>query len=350
MKNNLLNRKNKKQLIEDIKLEKYERITCSFYKYIKINKTLDIRNKLFVSFKKLDILGRIYIAHEGINAQLSIPTDNYNKLIDTLNNFTEFKNIEIKKSISNSNFSFIKLIIKEKNKIVADGLNTKDIVDNYKGNYLSAKEFNDAMNDPNAIIVDIRNYYESEIGHFENALCPDSENHRELLPKVKEMLKGKENKKLLLYCTGGIRCEKASAYLSKNNFKNISQLKGGIISYAQQIKKEKLECKFKGKNFVFDSRMGEKITEDIISSCHQCDKPANTHVNCNNQACHILFIQCIKCNEKLKGCCSKECLKITNKSLEEQKKLRKNPNITAPLRKFKKGSKPKLKDLLKNKL
>ena len=349
MKNSLLNRKNKKQLIRDIQDESHKRITCSFYKYVRINNTLDIRNKLFSKFQKLNILGRVYIAKEGINAQISIPYNNHDKLIPLLNDFNEFENMEIKPSVSKSNFSFIKLIIKEKDKIVADGLRAKDIVSNYKGNYLSAKEFNEAMDDPDAIIVDVRNYYESEIGHFQKALCPDVENHRELLPTIKNMLKGKENKKLLLYCTGGIRCEKASAYLNKHNFKNINQLKGGIISYAHQVKKEKLDCKFKGKNFVFDSRMSEEITKDIISTCHQCDNPANTHVNCNNQACHILFIQCNACNKKLNGCCSIECLEITNKPLEEQKLMRKNPNLAAPLRKFQKGTKPRLKDLLRNK-
>jgi len=192
----------------------------------------------------------------------------------------------------------------------------------------------------------MRNYYESEVGHFENAICPNVETFKDLLPLVKDMLNGNEKNKLLLYCTGGIRCEKASAYLIKHNFENVYQLKGGIIEYAHQIKEKKLTCKFKGKNFVFDARMGEKITDDIISTCHQCDTPSDSHVNCNNQACHILFIQCNKCNEKFKGCCSKYCLEIINKPLDEQKKLRKEPFKAAPLRKFQQGTKPRLKDLL----
>ena len=136
------------------------------------------------------------------------------------------------------------------------------------------------------------------------------------------MLNNQKKNKLLLYCTGGIRCEKASAYLKFHNFKDVNQLKGGIISYAQQVKEKNLECKFKGKNFVFDSRMGENITEDIISICHQCDAPSNRHTNCNNQACHILFIQCKKCADKFNGCCSIECNKIASLPLEKQRIIR----------------------------
>ena len=347
MRNNLLNRKNKKQLIKKLQSETFDRKTCSFYRYVKINDVNATRDQLFIEFNKLNILGRVYIATEGINAQVSIPIANWNSFINILNSYIEFENIFINSAIQNNNNSFIKLIVRIKDKIVADGLKNEELDLSNTGNFLSASEFNMAMEKSDSIIVDIRNYYESEVGHFDDAICPDADTFKELLPLVKNMLKGKEKNKLLLYCTGGIRCEKASAYLKHNNFQDVNQLKGGIISYVGQIKEKNLKNKFKGKNFVFDARMGENITSDIISQCHQCNAPSNRHTNCNNQACHILFIQCKKCNIDLHGCCSKECHSIANKSIEEQKEIRKKPLQAAPLRQYQKGTKPRLKDLIK---
>ena len=200
------------------------------------------------------------------------------------------------------------------------------------------------MDDPKSIVVDMRNYYESEVGHFNDAICPDADTFKDILPLVKKILNAKN--KLLLYCTGGIRCEKASAFLKYHNFEDINQLEGGIISYIHQVKTKNLECKFKGKNFVFDSRMGENITDDIISKCHQCEAPSNRHTNCNNQACHILFIQCEECDISFNNCCSKECSEIAAKPLDEQKILRKEPAKAAPLRQYQNNTKPRLQDLI----
>ncbi|MEZ4741875.1 MAG: rhodanese-related sulfurtransferase [Bdellovibrionota bacterium] len=181
----------------------------------------------------------------------------------------------------------------------------------------------EAMNHEGTIVVDVRNHYESEIGHFQGALLPDVDSFREELPVIKEMLAGKEKNKVLLYCTGGIRCEKASAWLKHQGFQDVNQLHGGIIDYARQVKEQNLENKFIGKNFVFDRRMGERISSEIIAKCHQCGKPADTHRNCSWQACHILFIQCEECENKMEGCCSPECMEFVKLPLEEQKKLRK---------------------------
>jgi UPF0176 protein len=126
-----------------------------------------------------------------------------------------------------------------------------------------------------------------------------------------------------MYCTGGIRCEKASAYMLHNGFKNVFHLEGGIINYANQVKEKGLDSKFHGKNFVFDDRLGERITDEIIAKCHQCGKPADTHVNCANEACHLLFIQCEECKQKYEGCCSNECLEFIHQPIEIQKEKRK---------------------------
>ena len=162
------------------------------------------------------------------------------------------------------------------------------------------------------------------------------------MPIVKTLLKNKKKDKILLYCTGGIRCEKTSAYLKHHGFKDVNQLHGGIIDYARQIKEDStLENKFEGKNFVFDERRGERISDDIVSNCHQCGEPCDTHVNCSNEACHLLFIQCERCRQKMKNCCSDECMNIIELSYEEQKKLRKGKHNSNKI--FKKGRSDKLK-------
>ena len=344
IKNKLSNRKNKYQLIHSLDKEQFERTTCSFYRYIKINDLINIRNQLYTKLIELHCLGRIYIAREGINAQVSVPMPNWDAFIYILDSFIEFNNMHIKPAVTHSKYSFIKLIVKVKKQIVADGLDDNLLVPLETENYLSAAEFNEAMDDPKSIVVDMRNYYESEVGHFNDAICPDADTFKDILPLVKKIFNVKN--KLLLYCTGGIRCEKASAYLKSHNFEDVYQLEGGIISYFHQVKEKNLECKFKGKNFVFDARMGENITDDIISKCHQCEAPSNRHTNCNNQACHILFIQCEECDICFNNCCSKECSEIAAKPLDEQKILRKEPAIAAPLRKYQNGTKPRLQDVI----
>ena len=346
--NNLFNRKNKTQLIQEQLDETFKRKTCSFYRYVKIADPQSMRDSLYKEWMGLNILGRVYLAKEGINAQISVPEPNWNDFIFTLDNHPGFSKMHIKNAVMDSDKSFLKLIVRVKNKIVADGLNYETLDFSNVGTHLSAVEFNAAMEKPNAVVVDMRNYYESEVGHFENAICPDVDTFKDSLPIVKEQLAGKEDDKILLYCTGGIRCEKASAYLKHHNFKDVNQLNGGIIEYAHQIKEKYLDSKFIGKNFVFDYRMSEEITADVISNCHQCNDPSSRHTNCANQACHILFIQCEKCAKNIENCCSDECAEIAKLPIESQQKLRKTPSKAAPLKQFQTGIKPKLKELIQN--
>ena len=154
-----------------------------------------------------------------------------NKFIKTecgLNKYDELKDIPLKIAVEDDGKSFFKLMIKVREQIVADGLPIDEYDVTNVGEHLNAREWNKAL-EQGAIVVDMRNHYESEIGHFENAICPQSETFRDELPEVKVMLKGKENKKVLLYCTGGIRCEKTSAYLKHHGFEDVNQLHGGII-------------------------------------------------------------------------------------------------------------------------
>ena len=151
-----------------------------------------------------------------------------------------------------------------------------------------------------------------------------------------------------MYCTGGIRCEKASAYLKHEGFENVYQLEGGIIKYAKDAKEQGLENKFIGKNFVFDERLGERISEDVIAECHQCGTPCDDHINCENDACHLLFIQCPACAEKYEKCCSSECNDFRKLPLEEQVNFRKGKNLGRQV--FKKSRlRPRLTDDLNDK-
>lgn len=301
-----------------------KRLTLSFYTYAKIDNPEQFRDDLFLAWNQLDALGRTYVAKEGINAQMSVPASNFEAFRQTLEAYDFMKGIRLNVAVEQDNLSFLKLTIKVRNKIVADGLNDETFDVTNKGIHLRAKEFNALLEDPNTVVVDFRNHYESEVGHFVGAITPDVDTFRESLPIIKDQLEEiKEEKNLLMYCTGGIRCEKASAYFKHHGFKNVYQLEGGIIEYTRQVRDEGLESKFVGKNFVFDHRLGERITDDVISNCHQCGKPCDTHVNCANEACHLLFIQCDECAETMHGCCSNECLEIIQLPEDEQKRLRK---------------------------
>jgi UPF0176 protein len=301
-----------------------QRLTLSFYAYAQISNPTQFRNELFLAWNSLEVLGRIYVASEGINAQLSLPADNFYAFKDSIEVYDFMKGIRLNIAVEQDDHSFLKLTVKVRDKIVADGLVDETFDVTNIGIHLKAAEFNELLEDPNTIVVDMRNHYESEIGHFTKAIKPDVDTFRESLPIIEEQLaEHKQDKKLLMYCTGGIRCEKASAYFKHKGFENVYQLEGGIIEYTRQVKAEGLESKFIGKNFVFDHRLGERITDDIVSQCHQCGEPCDVHTNCVNEGCHLLFIQCDSCKEKMEGCCSAECVSVIHLPEEEQKAIRK---------------------------
>jgi UPF0176 protein len=330
---NKLSAEERAQLIEQAG---EDRLTLSFYQYAQIGNPQLFRDYLFLHWDRLDVLGRIYVAHEGINAQLSVPAKRFEQFKAQLKTITFLKEVRLNIAIEQNNKSFLKLTIKVRKKIVADGLEDSSFDVTKKGKHVSAQEFNQLLEDENTICLDMRNHYESEIGHFKNAVTPDVDTFRESLPLIEEDFAAhKEDKNLLMYCTGGIRCEKASAYFKHKGFKNVYQLEGGIIEYARQVKSLGVENKFAGKNFVFDERRGERISEEVIAQCHQCGAPCDTHVNCANEACHLLFIQCSACQEKMSQCCSTACQEIIELPLEQQKALRKGVHNSNKI--FKKG-------------
>ncbi len=320
----LHNRESKEVLKQQLANETFARTTLSFYRYVIIEPTNEFRDQLYIKLNEINCLGRIYVAREGINAQMSVPTHNLQELLSYLNSTDYLANMPIKYAIEDDGKSFYKLIVRLRNRILADGLDDDAYDVTNVGKHLSATEFHGLASDKNTLVIDMRNQYESEIGHFENAVCPEADTFRDEIQIVANDFKDQKDKKVLLYCTGGIRCEKASAYLKHVGFEDVNQLHGGVIEYAQQIKHLGLKSKFKGSNFVFDNRMSEKVDNQIVSNCHQCDSPADTHVNCANDACHLLFIQCKECGTKYDNCCSDECKDYIQLPLETQKTLRKS--------------------------
>lgn len=323
-KKGLYNKYSREELQKKLDAETFRRKTISFYRYVKIADPNAMRDTLYKEWMEFDCLGRIYVAEEGINAQMNVPEHHWDAFVETLYAHPEFTGVPFKIAVEDDGKSFLKLAVKVRHQIVADGLKPEDYDVTNVGRHLTAEEWNHAMEREDVIVVDMRNHYESEIGRFENAILPEAETFREELPMVLEKLKGNEDKKLLLYCTGGIRCEKTSAYLKHHGFHDVNQLHGGIIDYYRQIKTTGLPSKFHGVNFVFDERLGENIDGQIISHCHQCGQPSARHTNCANKACNLLFIQCDDCAAEHENACSVECFDIIHLPEEEQKKIRKH--------------------------
>ncbi|XRX42933.1 MAG: rhodanese-related sulfurtransferase [Buchnera aphidicola (Tetraneura sorini)] len=311
---NLHNLVEKKILKKKIMKKKEERIIVSFYKYFHISDIFNFRDNLYKLLLFFNVLGRVYVSKEGINSQISIPKTKYLNLKKQIQNF----NISLKKihfNTSKTNYlvePFWLLVVKIKKKIVADGILNKNF--NFfknKGFYINSEEFNSMYisnkkkND--SIFLDMRNSYEYAIGRFENSMNISKRTFRDQIKNIVNFLNPYKDKKIIMYCTGGIRCEKATAWIKHHGFKHVYQLKNGIIGYYNETKKKNLPMYFKGKNFVFDARMGEKITDDLFTNCKICKLPSNNYINCSYESCHILFIQCLQCFNKMRGFCSEIC-------------------------------------------
>ena len=321
----LHNKIDKEVLKAQLMGESFQRKTISFYRYFYLNQPQEFRDALYKDWFELDCLGRIYVAREGVNAQMSVPEHHFESFLESLKKYDIFKEIPIKYAVEDDGKSFYKLTIKVRPKLVADGLKDGAFDVTNVGKHLSGIEFHQQLSESGTVVVDMRNLYESEIGHFENAILPEADTFRAELEMALDLLKDKKEDKVLLYCTGGIRCEKASAYLKHHGFKDVNQLHGGVLEYVRQIKEEGLDSKFLGKNFVFDARMAEDVNGQILASCHQCGSPFDTHKNCANDPCHLLFIQCPNCAEEYQNCCSAECKDEYQAFLEDPTSLRLPP-------------------------
>lgn len=259
--------------------------------------------------ESIDSKGRIYIGPQGVNAQISLATSDVQKYLDYLKEDSLYDSAEIKIH-EDCNHRFAKLIVKYREEIVALGMPV-DISN--RGTYITPKEWEAKLDqkDENTIIIDVRNNYESEVGHFEGALKPDKKTFREFIEyadKLAESVEDKDKKTVLMYCTGGIRCEFYSPIMKERGFDNVFQLKGGVIGYGlNQGKKH-----WRGKLFVFDDRLVVPISPDndeIISKCKFCNKLTDIFYNCANMDCNDLFLSCFECAKEHSGCCGTTCMK-----------------------------------------
>lgn len=307
---NLYNTISRKILKENNKNKKKKYMIISFYKYFSIVNTTKFRNFIYKFFNNLNILGRIYISSEGINAQISVPEKNYKKMKYFLIKFNNnFKDIHFNHCIENKDNAFWLLSVKVRKKIVADNLYIPNLDYKKKGIYIDPIHVNKIIHEKNVIFIDIRNRYEYEVGHFIRSINFSCNTFREQLQElINYIQKLKKNKKIVMYCTGGIRCEKATSLLIHFGFKKIYQIQGGILNYVNKIRKKNLKSYFKGINFVFDARISEKITHDILGKCYNCGIAYNKYLNCKNSKCNLLFIQCISCNTNFNKYCSKKCM------------------------------------------
>lgn len=331
----LHNRVSKNEMKRRLYEETVPRITISFYAYAPIDEPGAFRDKLYGDLNALLVFGRVYVASEGINAQISVPENNFETFKKALDGISFLKDVRLNIAVDDDGKSFWVLKVKLRNKIVADGIDDPEFNMVNKGKYVDAPTFNSMAEDDNTLILDMRNHYEYEIGHFENALEIPSETFREQLPLAAKMMQKHKDKNIIMYCTGGIRCEKASAYMKHQGFCNVYHLEGGVIHYANRVKELHLPNKFLGKNFVFDGRLSETVGNQVISHCHQCGKTCDTHTNCANEGCHLLFLQCPECAEKYQGCCSEAC--AAELAMPESEKKRRRRGIKNGIKIFNKS-------------
>ncbi|WP_171923637.1 oxygen-dependent tRNA uridine(34) hydroxylase TrhO [Salmonella bongori] len=319
----LHNRISNDELKAKMLAESEPRTTISFYRYFTIASPQETRDALYRLFTALGVFGRVYLAHEGINAQISVPQSKVEMFRQQLYAFDPaLDGLRLNIALEDDGKSFWVLRMKVRDRIVADGIDDPHFDASNVGDYLKAAEVNAMLDDPDAVFIDMRNHYEYEVGHFENALEIPADTFREQLPKAVEMMLEHADKKIVMYCTGGIRCEKASAWMKHNGFNNVWHIEGGIIEYARRAREQGLPVRFIGKNFVFDERMGERITDNVIAHCHQCGALCDSHTNCKNDGCHLLFIQCPACASKFNGCCSEQCCEELVLPEEEQRRRR----------------------------
>ncbi len=272
-----------------------------FYKFTDINDPEGFAADQREFCRGEGLLGKILVAREGINGSLSGTKDQISRYKDFLRSKPGFSDIAFKDE-KGTFHPFKKLIVREKKEIIRL---EQELDMSKRGKYISPEELLELYErGEEFIILDTRNNYESEVGRFKNAITPDIDTFREF-PKALEALKDIKDKKIVTYCTGGIRCEKATAYMLKEGFKDVYQLKDGIINFCQKYPNTAWE----GKCFVFDQRLISDVEQEgvCISRCVHCGESCDRYSNCNNPSCDDLVILCESCSEEMSGCCSEVC-------------------------------------------
>lgn len=273
-----------------------------FYKFVEIRDPEAFKKEHLEFCEDLGILGKVLVAEEGINGSVSGTKEQTDKYKEVLREDPRFTDIEFKEEFGKEH-PFTKMSIKVKKEIIRLD---KEVDMSKTGDYLEPQEFLDLCESGEEfILLDTRNDYESKVGKFKGAITPDIKTFREF-PEYVEKIKDKKDKKIVIYCTGGIRCEKASAYMKEQGFEDVKQIHGGIITYDQTLPNTLWE----GKCFVFDKRLlsGMESNKDSLQNCVHCDKVSDLYRNCKSEGCNRLTIMCKDCEKEMNGCCSSKCL------------------------------------------
>lgn len=279
-----------------------------FYKYVPVEDYEEFADAHLTFCKNLGVRGRILVAREGINGTLSGTVEQVNTYIEALRQDPRFEDIEFKIDEA-SGHAFKKMFVRPRKEIVSLHLFNDVNPNETTAEHLEPKEFYKEMQRDDTIVLDARNEYEYRIGHFRNAVKPDIDTFRELPDWIHHHLSDQKDKKILTYCTGGIRCEKLTGYLLKEGFQDVAQLHGGIVSYGKDPDVQgKL---YDGKCYVFDERRSVPVNrtdEDVIvAQCYHCGKTEDRYVNCANPECNRQYVCCENCEKKYSRSCSTLC-------------------------------------------
>ncbi len=298
-----------------------------FYKYIHIENPEEIQVWFRDLCTELNLTGRILLAHEGINGTVGGSDKATAIFIEKMNNHSLFFDMDIKEAPGDETF-FPRMRIVIKNTIVNLGIDPKILTTKNTGVHLTPKEAHNLLNEKpeDLVIIDTRNNYEARVGTIPGSMIPDKRYFREFPEYIEEQKENLKNKQVLMFCSGGIRCERASAYIKEQGIaKEVYQIKGGIHRYIEQFP----DGHFKGTYYVFDGRVGVKVTDDILTNCDLCNIPCDFYVNCMNGRCNKQFIGCPSCIKDFAECCSLNCQKLVD---SKEVPLRKKPVISVDQR------------------
>ncbi len=280
-----------------------------YYLYRTVERPETYATEHRVLCRELDLRGRVLIAGEGLNGTVSGTREATNRYMRLLKSDERTHGIEFKIDPAEAH-AFPRLSVKVREEVVTLSLGQEDFSPtDTTGKYLSPVEWRRMMDRDDVVVIDARNCYETEMGHFEGAVLPGVDNFRELPQWVRSHRSTLEGKKILTYCTGGIRCEKFSGYLLREGFENVFQLEGGIVGYGKdpEVQGEK----FAGKCYVFDERIGVEVNHtanaQVVSCCVHCGCPCDRYLNCEWSRCNAQFFCCEACHSEGLRYCSEVC-------------------------------------------
>lgn len=288
-----------------------------YYKYVDIKYPEAIKQWQRSLCESLELTGRIIIAHEGINGTVAGTDEATQAYIKAMNEHELFGDIDFKTAQGGSE-SFPKLKIKVKNEIVRLGVDPVKVTVKDTGQHLTPQQTHELLSNPpkDLVILDTRNNYESAVGTFEGSITPDIRYFRQLPAYLDENIDKFKDKEVLMHCTGGVRCERATALLvQKGVAKKVYQVKGGIHRYIEQYP----DGHFRGKNYVFDKRITVKVNDDVLGSCYLCKKPCDDYFNCLNALCNKHFICCEPCLQEFNKTCSSKCKTAIEQNADQKR-------------------------------